>query len=107
MRLGPEPVPSDSPALHASLLAWMSDKTIADVTLYPHGRSWTDAGSDLLSLDHAMWFLQPARADRWILLTHEAVATGRGRGLARGDLITYEGDVVGSVAQEALLVIPD
>lgn len=106
MRLGPDRVLDDGPALHASLLAWMSDKTISDVTLYPHGRSWTDTGSDILSLDHAMWFHEPARADEWLLLTHEAAATRRGRGLARGDLLTLGGDLVGAVAQEALLVLP-
>ncbi|MGF1598814.1 MAG: acyl-CoA thioesterase [Acidimicrobiales bacterium] len=101
------PVASDDPCLHASLVAWMSDKTISDVTLYPHGRSWTDTGSDILSLDHAMWFHQPVRADEWLLLTHEAAATRRGRGLARGDLVTLAGEVVGAVAQEALIVLPD
>ena len=107
MRLGPGGVSSGDATLHASLLAWMSDKTISDVTVYPHGRSWTDAGSDILSLDHAMWFHEPARADEWLLLTHEAAATRRGRGLARGDLITLDGTVVATVAQEALLILPE
>jgi len=99
-------VPSDDPTLHAALLAWMSDKTISDVTMYPHGRSWTDAGTDILSLDHAMWFYEPARADEWVLFTHETPATRGGRGLARGDLVTLDGRRVGAVAQEALLVYP-
>lgn len=99
-------VPTDDPVLHAALLAFMSDKTISDVTMYPHGRSWTDAESDILSLDHAMWFYQPARADEWTLFTHETPATSGGRGLARGDLITLDGKRVGAIAQEALLVAP-
>lgn len=103
MRLTEE-VPSDDQVLHAALLAWMSDKTISDVTMYPHARSWTDAGADIVSLDHAMWFHEPARADRWTLFTHETPATGGGRGLARGDLIQLDGRRVGAVAQEALLV---
>jgi acyl-CoA thioesterase-2 len=101
------PAPSDDPHLDAAILAWMSDKTISDVVLYPHGRSWTDEGSDILSLDHAMWFHEPARADQWLLMTHEAAATRRGRGLARGDLVTLDGTVVASVAQEAHIVLPD
>ncbi len=96
-----------SPVVHAALLAWMSDKTIADVTLYPHGRSWTDQGADLLSLDHAMWFFEPVRADRWHRLRHEVPATRRGRGLARGEFTTTDGVVVASVAQEAFLIVPD
>lgn len=93
--------------LHDALLAWMSDKTISDVVLYPHGRSWTDHGSDILSLDHAMWFHEPVTTDRWLLLTHEPVATRRGRGLARGDFLTTDGTLVASVAQEAFIVLPD
>ncbi len=93
--------------LHAALLAWMSDKTISDVVLYPHGRSWTDAGADILSLDHAMWFHEPVRTDQWLLLTHEPVATRGGRGLARGDYLTTDGRLVASVAQEAFIVLPD
>ncbi len=93
--------------LHAGLLAWMSDKTISDVVLYPHGRSWTDAEADILSLDHAMWFHEPARADQWLLLTHEPVSTRRGRGLARGDYLTADGTVVASISQEAYIILPD
>ncbi|MEL6984915.1 MAG: acyl-CoA thioesterase domain-containing protein [Actinomycetota bacterium] len=94
-------------AMGAAMLAWLSDKTISDVVLYPHGRSWTDAGSDILSLDHAMWFHEPVRLDQWLLLTHEPVATRRGRGLARGDFLTSGGQLVASVAQEAYIVLPD
>ena len=101
-----EAVPSDDPVLHAALLAWMSDKTISDVTMYPHGRSWTDAETDVLSLDHTMWFYEPSRADQWTLLTHETAATGGGRGLARGDMANLQGRRIGAVVQEALLVVP-
>ena len=65
------PAPTEVPSLQPALLAWMSDKTISDVVLYPHGRSWTDTGSDILSLDHAMWFHRPIVADRWLRLTHQ------------------------------------
>jgi acyl-CoA thioesterase-2 len=103
----PRPSAPVDDMMSAALLAWMSDKTISDVVLYPHGRSWTDAGSDILSLDHAMWFHEPVRTDRWLLLTHEPVATRRGRGLARGDYVTSDGRVVASVAQEAYILLPE
>jgi acyl-CoA thioesterase II len=99
-------VPTEDASLHAALLAWMSDKTISDVTMYPHALSWTDSGHDVLSLDHVMYFYEPSRADEWTLFTHEAPATRGGRGLARGDLITLDGRRVGALAQEALLVTP-
>ncbi len=104
------PVPGHDPAdpvWSAALLAWMSDKTISDVVLYPHGRSWTDEGADILSLDHALWFHRPVAVDSWLRLTHHAVATSRGRGLARGDLLTLDGELVASVAQEAFIVLPE
>ena len=85
----------------------MSDKTLSDVVLYPHGRTWTDDGFDNLSLDHAMWFHEPSRADEWFVLVHEAVATRRGRGLARGDVVRADGTIVASVAQEAHIVVPE
>lgn len=100
-------VSSDDPALHAALLAWMSDKTISDVVMYPHGRSWTDDGADILSLDHGMWFFEPSRADDWTLFTHEAPATRAGRGLSRGDLVRIDGTRVGAVVQEALMLLGD
>lgn len=105
MRLN-EAVPSDDPVLHAALLAWMSDKTISDVTMYPHARTWTDSDTDILSLDHTMWFFAPARADAWTLFTHETPATAAGRGLARGDIVSLDGRRVGALAQEALLLTP-
>ncbi|MEM9561794.1 MAG: acyl-CoA thioesterase domain-containing protein [Actinomycetota bacterium] len=98
---------AEDPVWSAALLAWMSDKTISDVVLYPHGRSWTDDGADILSLDHALWFHRPVPVDSWLRLTHHAVATSRGRGLARGDLFTLDGELVASVAQEAFIVLPD
>ncbi len=98
-------VPDDDPVLHAALLAWISDKTISDVIMYPHGRTWTDEGADVLSLDHSLYFFEPTRADQWVLFTHEAPATGGGRGLARGDLFTLDKRRVGAISQEALLVV--
>lgn len=101
-----QPVPCDDPVLHAALLAWMSDKTISDVTLYPHARTWTDPGFDMVSLDHSMHFFEPTRADEWTLFTHESPATNSARGLARGDMITLDGRRVGALSQEALMVVP-
>lgn len=102
-----EPLTSDDPHLHSALLAWISDKTLSDVVLYPHGRSWTDEGSDILSLDHAMWFHEPPRLDGWFAITHRTAATRRGRGLARGDVISPDGTVIASLTQEAHIVLPD
>ena len=99
-------VPGDDPLLHAALLAWLSDKTIADFAPLVHGHRWTDHGADSLSLDHAMWFLRPARADQWLLFRQDAPSTGGGRGLTRGEMAAADGRPVASMVQEVLLTLP-
>jgi acyl-CoA thioesterase-2 len=99
-------VPSDSPLLHAALLAWLSDKTIADFATLAHGRRWVDSGTDSISLDHAMWFLRPARADRWLRFVQESPSSTGGRGLTRGDFVDARGRRVASAVQETLITIP-
>ncbi len=57
----------------------------------------------MASLDHAMWFHRPFRADEWFLYDQESpIATG-GRGLARGRIYDRKGDLLVSVVQEGLL----
>ena len=91
----------DDPALHASVLAFFSDMGVVGSARAP--------GSSLpnrfmgASLDHAMWFHRPARADDWILFSVEPVSNAGARGLARGTMHTREGVHIASIAQEALL----
>ena len=99
-------VPDDSPLLHAALLAWLSDKTIADFATLAHGRRWVDTGADSLSLDHAMWFLRPTRADRWLRFVQESPSSAGGRGLTRGDFVDAAGRRVATAVQEALITLP-
>jgi acyl-CoA thioesterase-2 len=53
-----------------------------------------------------VWFHRPARTDQWLLLDVEARVAGRGRGLSTGTIATMDGEVVASIAQEALLRVP-
>ena len=82
MRLS-EPLSSD-PRLHRAGLVYLSDSTIVDQVMLPHGLRWQDDDFIGVSLDHAMWFHQSARADEWLLFVQNAEATGKGRGLASG-----------------------
>jgi acyl-CoA thioesterase-2 len=50
-----------------------------------------------------MWFHQPFRADQWLLYAQETPSAHGGRGLARGEVFTAEGDLVVSVVQEGLV----
>lgn len=92
----------DDPAVHRALLAFVSDMTLLDTALLPHGKS---IFSDLqvASLDHAMWFHRPFRADAWLLYAQDSPSASGARGFNRGALYTREGVLVASVAQEGLI----
>ena len=93
----------DDPLLHVCLMTYASDMTLLDTVLLRHGLSWLDGHTSGASLDHAMWFHRPFRADRWLLYAQDSPAAGGARGLARGEVFTAEGDLVVSVVQEGLI----
>jgi acyl-CoA thioesterase II len=93
----------DDPVLHTCLLTYASDMTVLDTTLLPHGTSSLDETIQLASLDHAMWFHQPFRADDWLLYDQETTAASGARGLARGSVFRRDGVLVASVVQEGLI----
>ena len=97
-------LPGDDPLLHACVVAYASDLTLLDTTLSVHGLSIGDhPGVMLASLDHAMWFHRPFRADDWLLYDQDSPAAAGARGLARGSIYTRAGDLVVSVVQEGLV----
>ena len=100
------PLP-DHPALHRAVLAYLSDMTLLDTALVVHKRSLFDAGLQVASLDHALWFHRTFRADAWLLYAQDSPSTSGGRGLTRGALFTLEGALVASVAQEGLIRVRD
>ena len=92
----------DDPLLHACVAAYASDMTLLDSVLLAHGVSWQNPKLVGASLDHAMWFHRPFRADEWFLYQQESpIATG-GRGLARGQIFNRDGELLVSVMQEGL-----
>jgi acyl-CoA thioesterase II len=93
----------DDPLLHVCLMTYASDMTLLDSVLTGHGLSWLDGRTVGASLDHAMWFHRPFRADRWLLYAQESPVASAARGLARGQVFTAEGDLVVSVMQEGLI----
>ena len=93
----------DDPALHRAMLAFASDLSIIGTSLCPHGIGWYDVKVQLASLDHAMWFHRPFRADAWMLLVQDSPSASGGRGFNRGSLFSREGALVASVAQEGLI----
>jgi acyl-CoA thioesterase-2 len=95
----------DDPVLHACVVTYASDMTLLDTTLLPFGLSWPDERIQMASLDHAMWFHRPFRADEWLLYQQRAISTGAARGLAAGAIFTADGTLVVDVVQEGLIRI--
>jgi acyl-CoA thioesterase II len=93
----------DDPLLHVCLMTYASDLTLLDTVLLASGLSWADGATTGASLDHAMWFHRPFRADHWLLYSQEALSASGSRGLARGEVYTQDGTLVVSVVQEGLI----
>lgn len=95
-------LPDDLPT-HQAVLAYASDLSLLQAALLPHGRSVLDRDMQVASLDHALWFHQPFRADEWLLYTQESPAASGARGFCRGELFTRDGTLVASATQEGLI----
>jgi acyl-CoA thioesterase-2 len=76
---------------------------ILDTALVPHQRSVFDRSIMGASLDHALWFHRPFRADQWLLYTLDSPSMHGARGFGRGLIFDTDGILVASAAQEGLL----
>ncbi|HXQ32142.1 MAG TPA: acyl-CoA thioesterase II [Steroidobacteraceae bacterium] len=113
--LSPEPLPpakqvwfrtvdhivSDEDWLHRCLLAYVSDYNLLDTATLPHAASL--AHLQMASIDHAMWFHRPFRADEWLLYSVDSPSASGARGFARGSIYARDGRLVASTAQEGLI----
>ena len=97
----------DDPLVHLCGLAFTSDTVQFDAarSIHPlqvppaqHHERFMGA-----SLDHAMWFHRPARADQWHLYQWDCHGLRGARGYTVGNLFTADGTHVASIAQEVLL----
>ena len=93
----------DDPLLHVCALTYASDMTLLDSVLMAHGLSWQNDVVSGTSLDHAMWFHRPFRADEWLLYDQESTSSSGARGLARGHIFTADGRLAVSVVQEGMI----
>ncbi|MBU7598792.1 acyl-CoA thioesterase II [Streptomyces sp. P38-E01] len=97
----------DQPMLHICLTTYVSDMTLLDSVLLAHGRGGWAVGDVVgASLDHAMWFHRPFRADEWLLYDQESPTAQGGRGLGKGRIFTADGRLVASVIQEGVVRVP-
>jgi len=93
----------DDPRRHQTILAFMSDFALLGTALLPHPYTSADKQLQMASLDHALWFHRPFRADDYLLYSLDSPTASGGRGLSRGSFYTRDGALVASTAQESLL----
>ena len=93
----------DDPLLHVCVLTFASDMTLLDSVLARHGLAHPADRIKMASLDHAMWFERPFRADEWLLYAMSSPSASGGRGLATGRFFTQDGCQVVSVVQEGMI----
>lgn len=96
----------DDPLIHACALTYASDMSLLDAVLSTHGEVWGPGGVIGASLDHALWFHRPFRADEWFLYDSASPSASGARGLASGRMFTRDGRHIASAVQEGLLRRP-
>ena len=94
-----EPLPDD-PVLHVCALTYMSDLTLLGSAQVTHEEDRPHLM--VASLDHAVWFMRPFRADEWLLYDQSSPSASGGRALTQGKIFNQRGDMVAAVMQEGL-----
>ena len=96
--------------LHQAYLVYASDVMVLAAALVPHG---VPIGCELaagrllwdgLSIDHAVWFHAPVRADDWMLFQQRSSVAGAGRAMTSAEVYSPDGTLVATVAQEGLIL---
>jgi acyl-CoA thioesterase-2 len=94
----------DDQLLHVCLLTYASDMTLLGSVVARHDLA--GEALQMASLDHAMWFHRPFRADEWLLYTCYSPTASGSRGLATGRFTTQDGRLVATTVQEGLVRLP-
>ncbi|WP_339673536.1 acyl-CoA thioesterase II [Dasania marina] len=98
---------ANDPALHRTLLTYISDWGLMETGLYPHPIGFLSKGLQAASLDHAMWFHTDFRVDDWIYYHMDSPCSAHARGFNRGSFYTRGGQLIASSAQEGLMRVRD
>ena len=96
----------DDPLVHQCVVAYASDMTLLDTAARPHPVKLLGAATEMASLDHAMWFHRPLRADEWLLYSQHSPSMSGSRGFTTGHFFQRDGTLVASVVQEGLFRLP-
>lgn len=93
----------DDPVLHRAVLAYLSDLTLLSVSTVPHRDvTFLSPQMQVASIDHAMWFHRPVRADQWMLYDQVSPSASNSLGFASGRIL-QDGRLVATCSQEGLI----
>jgi acyl-CoA thioesterase-2 len=93
----------DDPAIHVCVLTYASDISLLEAGARRAGISFADPDVMPASLDHAMWFHRPFRADEWFLYSSDSPSASGGRALCTGQIWSQDGTHIATVVQEGLI----
>lgn len=97
---------ADDPLLHRALIAYGCDQVMLEPIMRRHGLSWVTPELSIASLDHALWWHRPARADEWLLYVQSSPSAQGGRGLGTAAVYDRSGARVATIAQEGMVRVP-
>lgn len=97
----------DDPRVHQTVLAYLSDISLLSVSTLPHEVEFMSPRMQAASIDHAMWFHRPVKADEWLLYDQYSPSATYGLGFSLGNLFSAEGQLVATCAQQGLIRILD
>jgi acyl-CoA thioesterase-2 len=97
-----EPLPDDE-RHHACALAYASDLFLVSTALARHGLPGGRSDVQSATIDHAVWFHRPVRADDWLSYEQDSPSSAGGRGLSTGRIVDRAGQLVATMRQEVLL----
>lgn len=93
---------ADDVALNQAIVAFYSDYSFMVTALRPHGVNYLTPSIQIASIDHAIYFHKPVKADEWMLYDMDATVTASSRGLNHGRM-WQNGQLVCSTTQEGLM----
>ena len=91
----------DDTVLHRVMLTYLSDLALLGTAVRMHAPNFDRIMG--ASLDHALWFHRPVRADEWLLYSMTSPSASGARGFNLGQFFTRDGELVASAAQEGLM----
>ncbi|MGL4858141.1 MAG: acyl-CoA thioesterase II, partial [Enterobacteriaceae bacterium] len=90
-------------SLHQELLGYASDLHFLPTALQPHGKYLMEPDMQVATLNHAMWFHRPFRADEWFLYAIDTPSASGARGFVRGQFYNRSGALIASTVQEGVI----